>query len=196
MFSFRQQFNSASSENSSSIELSTPRRRSEVARMMGEDVRCQRTEPQRRFVFLGKAAIYSAGTTFMSFFRPREPLSLARHALMIHERKLSKQLVIDGPSHLPCNRAGDTQRDRMLHCDQNEGFQKLVLGSQRLSGRGAETRPSKLVPGSAGSQEFGADRSGAVRASRNREPRPALSLRAGFEEARHALAISTQGMPT
>ena len=36
--------------------------------MMGEDVRYHSDlEPDRRFVFLGKAAIYSAGTTFMSF---------------------------------------------------------------------------------------------------------------------------------
>ncbi len=36
--------------------------------MMGEDVRYHSDiAPNRRFVFLGKAAIYSAGTTFMSF---------------------------------------------------------------------------------------------------------------------------------
>jgi hypothetical protein len=37
--------------------------------MMGEDVRYHSgLEQERRFVFLGKAAIYSAGTTLMSFF--------------------------------------------------------------------------------------------------------------------------------
>ena len=54
-------------------------------------------EPARRFVFLGKAAIYSAGTTFMSFFA-RQNRYLARGTRpMIHERKFAKSLVIDGP---------------------------------------------------------------------------------------------------
>jgi hypothetical protein len=37
--------------------------------MMGEDIRFHTENSINcRFVFLGKAAIYSAGTTFMSFF--------------------------------------------------------------------------------------------------------------------------------
>ena len=85
--SFRQQFDNASSQDLVVIELSTLGGDPEVARMMGEDVRfASETEPQRRFVFLGKAAIYSAGTTFMSFF-VRENRYLARGTrLMIHER--------------------------------------------------------------------------------------------------------------
>jgi hypothetical protein len=65
----------------------------EVARMMGEDVRfASEMDPARRFVFLGKAAIYSAGTTFMSFFA-RQNRYLARGTrLTIHERKPSKAL--------------------------------------------------------------------------------------------------------
>ena len=96
--SFRGQFNNAASQDLVVIELSTLGGDPEVARMMGEDVRfASETEPQRRFVFLGKAAIYSAGTTFMSFF-VRENRYLARGTrLMIHERKLAKKLVIDGP---------------------------------------------------------------------------------------------------
>jgi hypothetical protein len=61
--------------------------------MMGEDVRfASEMDPARRFVFLGKAAIYSAGTTFMSFFA-RQNRYLARGTrLTIHERKPSKAL--------------------------------------------------------------------------------------------------------
>jgi hypothetical protein len=95
---FRTQFDGASEQNIVVIELSTLGGDPEVARMMGEDVRfASEMEPTRRFVFLGKAAIYSAGTTFMSFFA-RQNRYLARGTrLMIHERKLSKKLVIDGP---------------------------------------------------------------------------------------------------
>src|ERR1700749_1625734 len=95
---FRKQFDNASDKDLVVIELSTLGGDPEVARMMGEDVRfASEMEPQRRFVFLGKAAIYSAGTTFMRFFA-RQNRYLARGTrLMIHERKLSKNLVIAGP---------------------------------------------------------------------------------------------------
>jgi len=129
--SFRQQFNNASSQNLVVIELSTLGGDPEVARMMGEDVRfASETEPERRFVFLGKAAIYSAGTTFMSFF-VRQNRYLARGTrLMIHERKLSKQLVIDGPLTTCLATVQATLNE--IECSiaiQNEGFQNLVLGS-------------------------------------------------------------------
>src|SRR3954466_14652677 len=66
---FRRQFDAASQQNLVVIELSTLGSDPEVARMMGEDSRFHSDiTPDRRFVFLGKAVIYSAGTTFMSFF--------------------------------------------------------------------------------------------------------------------------------
>src|SRR3954451_15844028 len=67
--SFRAQLANAAAEGLVVVELSPLGGDPEVARMMGEDIRFHsEVEPQRRFVFLGKAAIYSAGTTFMSFF--------------------------------------------------------------------------------------------------------------------------------
>jgi len=66
---FRLQLDAAPAEGLVVVELSTLGGDPEVARMMGEDIRFHSDlEPNRRFVFLGKAAIYSAGTTFMSFF--------------------------------------------------------------------------------------------------------------------------------
>jgi hypothetical protein len=95
---FREQFDRAADMDLVVIELSTLGGDPEVARMMGEDVRfASETEPERRFVFLGKAAIYSAGTTFMSFFARVNRYLTRGTRLMIHERKLSKKLVIDGP---------------------------------------------------------------------------------------------------
>ena len=67
--SFRDQLARSPVEGLTVVELSTLGGDPEVARMMGEDVRYHSDiQPGRRFVFLGKAAIYSAGTTFMSFF--------------------------------------------------------------------------------------------------------------------------------
>ena len=94
---FRRQFD-RSEQALTIVELSTLGGDPEVARMMGEDVRfASENAPDRRFVFLGKAAIYSAGTTFMSFFaKPNRYLTRGTR-LMIHERKLSKELKINGP---------------------------------------------------------------------------------------------------
>jgi hypothetical protein len=122
---FRTQFDNASEQDIVVIELSTLRGDPE------EDVRfASEMEPARLFFFLGKAAIYSAGTTFMSFF-VRLNRYLARGTrLMIHERKLSKQLVIDGPLTTCVAVVKATLNE--IECSiaiQNEGFQNLVLGS-------------------------------------------------------------------
>ena len=128
---FRTQFDKAPDEGLVVIELSTLGGDPEVARMMGEDIRfATEMEPQRRFVFLGKAAIYSAGTTFMSFFaRPNRYLARGTR-LMIHERKLSKKLVIDGPltTCIAVVRATLNEIESSIAI-QNEGFENLVLGS-------------------------------------------------------------------
>lgn len=113
------------------VELSTLGGDPEVARMMGEDIRfATARQPERRYVFLGKAAIYSAGTTFMSFFA-RENRYLTRGTrIMIHERKLSKQLTLDGPltSCVATVRATLNEIENSIII-QNEGFQNLIAGS-------------------------------------------------------------------
>ena len=103
----------------------------EVARMIGEDVvfRSQ-VEPERRFVFLGKAAVYSAGATLMSFFA-RENRYLTRGTrLMIHERKMEKCLTINGPltSSLAPVKALLHEIEHSILI-QNEGFENLIAGS-------------------------------------------------------------------
>lgn len=100
--------------------------------MMGEDVRYNSDlDPARHFVFLGKAAIYSAGTTFMSFFA-RDNRYLTRGTrLMIHERKLDKTLQVNGPltSCVATVRATLNEIEASVII-QNEGFENLVRGSQ------------------------------------------------------------------
>jgi ATP-dependent protease ClpP protease subunit len=113
------------------IELSTLGGDPEVARMMGEDIRFHSDlEPQRRFVFLGKAAIYSAGTTFMSFFA-RENRYLTRGTrLMVHERLLTKTLEINGPlTACVAGVRGVLNEIEASIAIQNEGFENLVRGS-------------------------------------------------------------------
>jgi ATP-dependent protease ClpP protease subunit len=128
---FRRQLDAAPHEGLAVVELSTLGGDPEVARMMGEDIRFHSDlAPARRFVFLGKAAIYSAGTTFMSFFLPGDRYLTRGTRLMIHERKIVKQVRLDGPL------SGCMAKARaLLHeieCSiaiQNEGFENLVRGT-------------------------------------------------------------------
>jgi ATP-dependent protease ClpP protease subunit len=129
---FRLRLAEASGRKLIVVELSTLGGDPEVARMMGEDVRYHSDlEPERHFVFLGKAAIYSAGTTFMSFFT-RDNRYLTRGTrLMIHERKLSKTLNIDGPltTCVATVKAALHEIEASITI-QNEGFENLVRDSQ------------------------------------------------------------------
>lgn len=114
------------------IELSTLGGDPEVARMMGEDIRFQSDlDPGRRFVFLGKAAIYSAGTTFMSFFAKENRYLTRGTRLMIHERLLTKTLQLSGPltSCIDSVRGLLNEIEASIEI-QNEGFENLVRGSQ------------------------------------------------------------------
>jgi ATP-dependent protease ClpP protease subunit len=128
---FRRMFDAAGDRQLVVIELSTLGGDPEVARMMGEDVRFHSDlAPERRFVFLGKAAIYSAGTTFMSFFK-RENRYLSRGArLMIHERKMAKELHIQGPLTMCVATVKATlhEIEESIRI-QNEGFENLIRGS-------------------------------------------------------------------
>ncbi|GJE34986.1 peptidase S14 [Methylobacterium oxalidis] len=129
---FRRQFDQASQQSLVVIELSTLGGDPEVARMMGEDIRFHsELAPDRRFVFLGKAVIYSAGTTFMSFFaRPDRYLTQGTR-LMVHERKLSKELKLDGPltTCVASVRAALNEIECSIEI-QNEGFASLIRGSR------------------------------------------------------------------
>jgi hypothetical protein len=73
--SFREQLDCAPSQGLVVIELSTLGGDPEVARMMGEDVRFHSgLDPERRIVFLGKAAIYSASSVHRrESFLARQP---------------------------------------------------------------------------------------------------------------------------
>lgn len=113
------------------VELSTLGGDPEVARMMGEDIRFHSDmHPERRIVFLGKTAIYSAGATFMGFFA-RENRYLTRGTrVMIHERLITKNIHLEGPltTCIAALKATINEIQSSIAI-QNEGFANLVLGS-------------------------------------------------------------------
>jgi hypothetical protein len=129
---FRSQLDGSKREGLLVTEISTLGGDPEVARMMGEDIRFHsENSPNCRFVFLGKAAIYSAGTTFMSFFSVENRYLTRGTRLMIHERKLDKQLQINGP--LTTCVATVTALLHEIEASiaiQNEGFENLIRGSK------------------------------------------------------------------
>jgi ATP-dependent protease ClpP protease subunit len=129
--SFREQLVRAPAHGLIVVTLSTLGGDPEVARMMGEDVRYHSDlDPKRHFVFLGKAAIYSAGTTFMAFFARNNRYLTRGTRLMIHERKLNKELHIDGPltSCIATVKATLNEIEASIAI-QNEGFENLISGS-------------------------------------------------------------------
>ncbi len=129
---FRSQLAQAPEEGLVVIELSTLGGDPEVARMMGEDVRFHSDiNPNRRFVFLGKAAIYSAGATFMSFFAVSNRYLTRGARVMIHERKMDKTLLVSGPL-TTCIASVKAMLEELQHsiAIQNEGFENLVRESQ------------------------------------------------------------------
>ena len=128
---FRSQLDGAPTEGTVITELSTLGGDPEVARMMGEDIRFRSDRmPACRFVFLGKAAIYSAGTTFMSFFALENRYLTRGARLMIHERKMDKQLHISGPltTCVAAVKAALNEIEASISI-QNEGFENLIRGS-------------------------------------------------------------------
>lgn len=129
---FREQLATAPVKGLVVVELSTLGGDPEIARMMGEDVRFQsEADPERRFAFLGKAAIYSAGTTFMSFFALENRYLTRGTRLMIHERKLNKTLNIDGPlSSCVATVKATLHEIEASIVIQNEGFENIVRGSR------------------------------------------------------------------
>lgn len=128
---FRQCLSNAPQQGLVVVELSTLGGDPEVARMMGEDIRFHSDmHPDRRIVFLGKTAIYSAGATFMGFFA-RENRYLTRGTrVMIHERLITKNIHLEGPltTCIASLKATINEIESSIAI-QNEGFANLILGS-------------------------------------------------------------------
>jgi hypothetical protein len=129
---FRTQLDGAAKTGLVVTELSTLGGDPEVARMMGEDIRFHSDNASGcRFVFLGKAAIYSAGTTFMSFFALENRYLTRGTRLMIHERKLDKTLTISGPLTTCVATVTATLHEiEASIAIQNGGFENLIRGSK------------------------------------------------------------------
>ncbi len=99
----------------------------EVARAMGEDIRLLGAYREQSAIFLGKVAVYSAGATFMSYFR-RENRFLTRGTrIMIHERLITKDVHLEGPLRMcvATLKAALHEIEHSIRIEE-EGFRLLV----------------------------------------------------------------------
>lgn len=81
-----------------SLEISTLGGDAEIARRMVLELDLARTRlPSRRFLFIGKTTIYSAGVTVMSAFPREERFVTSDSSFLIHCRQLEKTVEISGP---------------------------------------------------------------------------------------------------
>jgi len=93
---FRNQLAAAPGDGILVIALTTLGGNPEVARAMADDVRLLR-EAGRTIYFLGKAAVYSAGATFMAGFPVEYRFLTKGTTLLVHERQIAKTISLSGP---------------------------------------------------------------------------------------------------
>ncbi|KQN39281.1 peptidase S14 [Sphingomonas sp. Leaf407] len=129
--SFRQQVLDAPTDGPLVVSISTLGGDPEVARAMGDDIRLLRDYTEREALFLGKVAVYSAGSTFMSAF-PVDKRFLTKHTrLMLHERQMSSTIELSGPlKTLSATLKAKLHEIEHSILIEEEGFRAIVAGSQ------------------------------------------------------------------
>jgi ATP-dependent protease ClpP protease subunit len=103
----------------------------DVARAMADDIRLLRECDNRTTLFLGKATVYSAGTTFMAGFPVGDRYLTRNTRIMIHERSLDKTLELSGPlSGVLCKVKQTVHEIEQSIAIEEEGFRAIVKGSK------------------------------------------------------------------
>jgi ATP-dependent protease ClpP protease subunit len=117
-------------EGSILVELYTDGGDAEIGRRLAEEVRLLSDQHGRDIWFLGKTLVASAGITMMAAF-PRERRWLTRDtALLIHGRRMVKDLHLEGPLG-SCRRVleemiADIDHGLLL---EEKGFAELISGT-------------------------------------------------------------------
>ncbi|MCP9223024.1 ATP-dependent Clp protease proteolytic subunit [Erythrobacter sp. LQ02-29] len=127
---FRDQLNAAPEEGPLVIAITTLGGNPEIARCMADDVRLLR-ESGRELLFLGKAAVYSAGATFMAGFPISSRYLTKGTRLMVHERQITRTINLSGPLQSCTDqlRAVLHEIEHSINIEQ-EGFRAMVEGSE------------------------------------------------------------------
>ena len=126
---FRTQLGAAPSDGPLVIAITTLGGNPEVARAMADDVRLLR-DAGREVIFLGKAAVYSAGATFMAGFPVDKRYMTKGTRLMVHERQITRTINLAGPlkSCTAQLRAALNEIETSIAIEE-DGFRDLIEGS-------------------------------------------------------------------
>lgn len=129
--SFRKQLAAAPQDGILVVAISTLGGDPEVARLMADEIRLLREYTGRETLFLGKVAVYSAGATFMAGFPADKRILTRGTRIMIHERKLDKDITISGPLRT-CIAGLEANLHEIEHSIriEEEGFRDLVAGTK------------------------------------------------------------------
>lgn len=115
------------------FELSTLGGSAEIGRRLAEEIRLWQAHGHADLYFLGKTFVYSAGVTIMSAFPAARRVLTQDTVLLIHERRLSKTLVLQGALRACAALVADVQAEIASGQQvEDRDFAQLVLGS-RLS---------------------------------------------------------------
>lgn len=112
------------------FELSTSGGDADIGRRIGEELRLWQENEDREVYFFGKTYVYSAGITIMSSVRRDHRFLTKDCELLVHERKLKKDLHLEGALR-GCRAA---VHDVLAEIDsgqrlEREGFAQLVRGT-------------------------------------------------------------------
>ena len=126
---FRNQLGAAPTDGPLVIALTTLGGNPEIARAMADDVRLLR-EAGRTIYFLGKAAVYSAGATFMAGFPVACRFLTRDTTLLVHERQITKTISLSGPLRSCTSqlKAALNEIEQSIAIEES-GFEALAEGS-------------------------------------------------------------------
>jgi len=152
---FRNQLSAAPTEGPLVIAITTLGGNPEIARAMADDVRLLR-EAGRPICFLGKAAVYSAGATFMAGFPVSHRFLTKNTSILIHERQISRTIDLSGPLQ-SCTAQLKAVLNEIEHSIriEDEGFRQIVDGSDVTFETVKEKAPDNWYIGSEEAKELG-----------------------------------------
>lgn len=113
------------------LQITTPGGDAELGRRLVLEIQEARKRlGSRRFLFLGKTQVYSAGVTLMSAF-PRNDRYLTSDAvLLIHGRQLEETIEITGPMRASLTKVQALQEQIEIGLKhEEENFRRLIEGS-------------------------------------------------------------------
>jgi ATP-dependent protease ClpP protease subunit len=110
------------------FELSTVGGEADTARRLAQEVRM--LSRQREVYFFGKTYVYSAGITIMAAVPPERRFLTRDTVLLIHERRIEKDMKLSGALRSAIAVAKDTIAELEIGQQlEREGFEELVSGS-------------------------------------------------------------------